>query len=60
MIARKFALNYHAQELSFKICTDQNNSHHENAGKFCRNIISSELEKPGILTQFVLKTLLAY
>ena len=44
---------------------DQNNRCHKNAGKFRRNIVSSEIsskshEKPGILTKFVCITFAQY
>jgi len=52
--------NYHS-----KICADRNNRHHENAGKFPRNIISSQIssksqEKPGISSKFICITSAQY
>ena len=53
---RTFFVNYRS-----KIRVDQNNRCQENAGKFCRNIISSEIsskspKKPGISSKFVSTT----
>ena len=52
--------NYHSKNRA-----DQNNRCHENAGKFRRNIVSSEIsskshEKPGISSKFVCITFAQY
>ena len=65
IIVRKFRVNLRAKRIDSKNRADQNNRCHENAGKFRRNIVSSEIssksqEKPGISLKFVCITFAQY